>query len=585
MPFDGITLHLVTNELKNKCLGARIEKIHQPTRDSFVLHLRSREGASKLLLRASPDSAGVYLTNERAENPSTPPMLCLLLRKRLTGGIITDIRQLSLDRAIYIDIRATDEIGDKHSFTLCAEIMAKNSNIILINEEGIILDSVRRVDATQSRVRQILPGFRYAMPPEQGKANILEMTGEEILSKISENGDMPLSKAILANFEGFSPLIAREVALLTSGSDIITGEMSAGMKAKFLSVMEKIKGMLAGNEQPLPVLLFKEENRPFDFAFMDISQYGGAAKAEPMPDFTTLFDTFYSEKSRFERLRQQGDNLIKTVSNLLLRSERKLQGRLTDLEECKDKDKLKLYAELILANQYSLKKGVDAYTVSNYYDDYAPLTIPADPALSPAANGQKYYKEYQKKKNAEKLLVSLIEESRAEVTYLTGVMDCISRADGQSEIAEIKQELQQEGYLKQMTRGKNNKNPRQKPLPPLRYVSSDGFEILVGKNNIQNESITFKAARKDDSWFHVQNMPGSHVVVLGEGEILPESTCREAAALAAYHSGARNSSQVPVDYTEVRHLKKPPQGKKGMVIYHTYNTMWVKPQEVRRAES
>lgn len=573
MPLDGLTLCLLRQELSKKIIGSRIEKIHQPAKDELVLHLRTREGAYRLLISASANSPRAHLTAAAPENPATPPMLCMLLRKHLSSAIITDIRQLGLDRVLFFDIAGTNEIGDAVAFTLSVEIMAKHSNIILINSEGIIVDSVKRINFTQSSVRQILPGFKYELPPQQDKLNIANSEISDLISAIKECKGKYLSSAILDTLQGFSPLICRELAEKCAGNDISVDELLPINIERLEKELYLIKNMLEGAEAE-PTMLIRENVKPFDFTFCDITQYGFTVSAKTYPTFSELLDSFYYEKDRFERTRQRSQSLLKTITSASARASRKLQSRRAELDACADKDKLRINAELILANQYQLQKGSFFYDLENYYDNNNIIRIPADPALSPAANAQKYFKEYRKSKTAESMLGELIDQSEQELAYLESVIDAVSRADGFTELAEIRSELYEQGYLK---RAKNDKSKKLKPMPPMEYVSDDGYTILVGRNNLQNELLSFKTARKDDSWFHVQKLPGSHVVVIGNGEIIPERTCRQAAILAAYHSSARESAQVAVDYTEVRELKKPTGAKPGKVIYHTYNTMWVTP--------
>lgn len=573
MPLDGLTLCLLKQELSEKIIGSRIEKIHQPSKDELVFHLRTREGAYRLLISASANSPRAHLTSTAPENPAAPPMLCMLLRKHLSSAVITNIRQLGLDRILFFDIAGTNEIGDAVTFTLCVEIMAKHSNIILVNSDGIIVDSVKRIDFTQSSVRQILPGLIYELPPQQDKLNIAESEISDLISAIKECKGKRLSGAILDTLQGFSPLICRELAEKCAGNDIAVEELLPIHIEKLEKELEAIRKMLESGKAE-PTMLIRENVKPFDFTFTDITQYGFTVSAKTYGSFSELLDGFYYEKDRFERTKQRSQSLLKTITNASARASRKLQSRKAELEACADKDKLRINAELILANQYQLQKGSFYYDLANFYDNNNIIRIPADPALSPSANAQKYFKEYRKSKTAESMLGELIEQSEQELNYLESVIDAVNRADGYAELAEIRSELYEQGYLK---RAKNDKSKKIKPMPPMEYISDDGYTILVGRNNIQNELLTFKTARKDDSWFHVQKMPGSHVVVIGNGEIIPERTCRQAAILAAYHSSARESAQVAVDYTEVRELKKPNGAKPGKVIYHTYNTMWVTP--------
>ncbi len=573
MPLDGFTLHLLTDELKSSCVGSRIEKIHMPAKDELVFHLRSRQGQNKLFVSASSSIPRINLTSNAPENPGSPPMLCMFLRKHLTGCVITDIEQRELDRTVYISLSGANDIGDPVSFTLALEIMPKHSNLAVINSEGIILEALKKSDPSSEEARHVLPGFKYLPPPAQDKLNILEISDEEIIEKIKLQPNALLSSAALKTLQGVSPLIARETAYEVCGGDVAVGEMTPVQLDRLKTALGSMRKALGGECKPTMLI---SDGKPLDFSFKDIKQYGFAVSSKEYDTFSELIDGFYSEKSLTERTLNQSREMQKTLQSLIARSKRKLEARKEELEKCADKERLRIYAELILSNQYSLQKGSAYYDLENYYDGYKTVRIAADPALSPSANAQKYYKEYNKLKNAEKLLDGLIEESKIETEYLESALDLAKRARGYSDIAQIKAELAEEGYLK---KGKNKKDKQPKALPPVKYVSDDGYTILVGRNNAQNEELSFKTAAKDDSWFHVQSFSGSHVIVIGNGDILPESTCRQAAVIAACNSSAADSSLVPVDYTVAKELKKPKGGKKGMVIYHTYNTMWVKPDK------
>lgn len=574
MPLDGFTLNLLIRELKNEIIGCRIEKIHQPSNDEIVFHLRSRQGAKKLYISASSGTPRLNLTENAPENPAVPPMMCMFLRKHLTGCIITDLSQDGLDRTLFFELNGTNEIGDEVSFRIAYEAMAKHSNFIVINSEGIILEALKKTDFSISANRAVLPGFKYSLPPKPEKLNIFNSSNEQIRDAIKTFNNKMLSAAILSVLEGASPLISREISSLVSGNDIAVYDMTEVHFEKLENVIDELRIKLASGGTP--TMLFRDKNNPYDITFSDITQYGFSVSSKEYSSYSELIDKFYEDKNRIERTGQQSRELQKTVSNLIQRSRRKLETRKQELNECADKDKCRIYAELILANQYSLEKGSLYYDLQNFYDNYEMVRIKADPALNPSGNARKYFKEYNKLKNAEKLLGDLIEESETEIKYLESVSDAVNRASGYTDISEIKQELYEQGYLK---RSKQLKGKKPKPLPPVQYVSDDGYLILVGRNNIQNEILSLKTARKDDSWFHTQKYPGSHVVVVGNGDIIPESTCRQAAIIAAYNSAASDSSQVAVDYTEIRELKKPAGGKPGMVIYHTYNTMWVTPDK------
>ena len=572
MPLDGLTLHFLKNELSSAVLCSRVDKIYQPSSDELVFLLRTREGSMRLLVSASANCPRLHLTKYAPENPAQPPMLCMLLRKNLSGAVITDIRQQGLDRIVFIDFAGTNEIGDKTSFTLAVEIMAKHSNIILVNENGLVTDSVKRIDMTQSSVRQILPGTIYQLPPSQNKLNILQTGAEAVCQSVLSLGGKRLSGALLETVEGMSPLIAREIALSVSPDDGQVEYLTETAGQKLLSKLETLKNSLVENNAS-PFILKKDEGKLFDFSFTDITQYGFSVESVKMSGFSEMLDEFYYEKDLRERTRQRSSSLLKLLGNSVARLSRKIETQKAELKECENKDEIRKYGELLLANQYSLTKGAPFYDVLDYYTGEN-IRIKADPALSPGANAQKYFKEYRKLKTAEQLLGGLIENGEQELAYLESVIDSVERAEGFTELSEIRAELYDSGYLR---RAKQEKGKRPKPMPPLEYISDDGYRILVGRNNVQNDALTFRTARKDDSWFHASKMPGSHVVVCGEGEIIPETTVRQAAALAAWHSSGRYSSRVPVDYTEVRELKKPAGAKPGKVIYHTYNTMWAVP--------
>lgn len=571
MPLDGFTIHFLIKELSQRIVGSRVEKVHQPSKEQLVLSLRTREGAMRLLISASANCPRLHLTDYSPENPASPPMLCMLLRKHLTGAVITSVHQHGMDRIVFIDLSGTNEIGDRTAFTIAVEIMAKHSNIILINSEGVIADAVKRVDLTQSSVRQILPGCRYELPPSQNKMNLGECSVSEAVQGITEMKGKTLSQAVLSTLEGVSPLIAGEIASRVCSEDFAVSDMASAHTERLTKILGEFKEKLSGFGEP--VCLKKDGGRLFDFTYTDVTRYGFAVEGTHEESFSRLLDSFYYEKDRFERTRSRSQSLIKMLGNMTARLARKLTAQRAELAECANRDELKVMGELLLANQYSLQKGALFYDVLNYYTGEM-QRIPADPALSPGANAQKYFKEYRKAKTAEQMLSELIEKGEQELAYLETVVDAVNRADGYTELAEIRNELYDGGYLK---RAKGDKGKRPKPLPPMEYISDDGYTILVGRNNVQNDNLSFKLARKDDSWFHASKMPGSHVVVVGNGDIIPEQTARQAAALAAYHSSGRDSSSVPVDYTEIRELKKPAGAKPGKVIYHTYNTMWVTP--------
>lgn len=571
MPLDGLFLHFLKNEIAS-AIGCRVEKVHQPSKDELVLLLRSRSDAGKLLVCASANSPRVHFTNSAPENPKTPPMFCMLLRKHLTGGILSGVRQADLDRVLFLDFDCTNEIGDKAKFTLCVEIMAKHSNIILINEEDIIVDAVKRINFTKSEVRQVLPGMAYSLPPSQGKLSILDYSVGTLMGKLLELKDKRISDALLSLLQGFSPLVCREMADFVCGEDVKLKDLSNDKVEVFYEKLNSCKNALETNTFKA-LMLKNSEEKPVDFSFMDIKQYATVYTVHRFANLSELLDEFYAERDRIDRMRQRAGDVNRVIGNAIARTARKLNMQRDELAVCGDREALRINAELINANQYKLQKGAVFCDVENYYDANKILRIPLDPSLSPSANSQKYYKAYRKAKTAEQMLDKLIKKGELEFQYLETVADTLFRSSTKAELDEIRTELVDGGYIKH----KRSAQKADKPLPPFAYISADGFKILAGRNNLQNDRLSLKTAGKNDLWLHTQKIPGSHVIVVAENKEIPPSTIEQAARIAAYHSKARESTLVPVDYTPVKNLKKPSGALPGKVIYNTFHTLWVKP--------
>ncbi len=568
MALDGLTLSFIRQEIADAAVGCRVEKVHQPSREELVLILRGRNGAHKLLLNAGANSPKIHFTAFPPENPAKPPMLCMLLRKHLTSALLTGIRQEGLERALFLDFDATNEIGEPVKLTLCIEIMAQYSNIILINEEGIILDAVKRVDSETSSRRQILPGMLYKLPPKQNKPDLNAVSSAEIAENTAEISGKTASAALLASVQGLSPIVCREVISRALGEDKRAELLTDSDTKAIATELDRLT-----SDSTVPCAVIDASGKPIDFSFTEITQYGDNVKLKKFDSFSQLLDDFYFEKDRIERTKQNSSELQKLVSNLIQRTARKLDLQRAELKQCADREQLKINAELIAANIYQLKKGAPFYEVYNYYTNET-MRINVNPALNPNENSQRYYKEYRKAKTAEQMLTTLIAQGEEELIYLDTVADALSRAETTAQIGEIKTELMHTGYLKNKQKP-GTKAP--KPLSPMEYQSSDGFTILVGRNNEQNDRLSLKTASKADIWLHTQKFPGSHTVIVTNGKDVPEDTLIEAAIIAAYHSSARQSSGVPVDYTQVRNLKKPQSAKPGKVIYHVYNTLYVTP--------
>ncbi len=573
MALDGLFLTKIKDELLSKAVGLRVDKVNQPTRDEIILNLRGKGCNYKLLLCVRADSPRVHFTSHNIDNPPVPPMFCMLLRKYLTSAMIKNIRQYESDRILFIDFDATNEIGDKTELTLCIEIMGKYSNLILISGEKII-DSAKRVDYTTSSVRQILPGLVYCLPPAQDKLSIDIEDVSVCIDRILSFKDKLLSTAIMNTLQGVSPIISREIASRVTGDDTATGSLSDAQIHSLRYLLTELKNSLHTSGEGY--MLLEKNGKPKDISHMEVLQYGDILDIKKYDSCSELLDDFYYERDRIGRINHRAHELIKLLNNLLERTVRKLAIQREELKKCEDKEQLRLCGELILANLYRLEKGVSFYEVENYYDNCNIIKIPCNPALSPTENQKKYYKDYRKAQTAEKMLAELIEDGEQEIIYLESVLDELSRADTDGEISQIRLELQNGGYIKNL-KGKKHKPPKE--LPPIEFKSSDGFRILVGRNNLQNEKLSLKTAAKNDMWLHTQKTPGSHVVIFGDGREISDESIEEAAVIAAYHSKAKDSSLVPVDYTRAKALKKPGGGKTGMVIYHEYWTIIVKPDK------
>lgn len=575
MALDGIFLNCIKEEIIKTAVNSRVDKIHQPSREEIILNMRSKNGSLRLLMSARANSPRVHFTQYAPENPQTPPMFCMLLRKHLSGAVLTDVRQYELDRILFFDFDAINEIGNRVKLSLCVEIMAQHSNVILIDSQGKIIDSLKRVDFSKSSVRQVLPALEYKLPPEQNKLNLVKTDVEKTTQYILANSEKTLSSAILTSIMGVSPIVCRELAYLSCGDDLKVSQLSEYCKISLKNNLIKLSEILT-NHQTCPVILYDENNKPFDFSFFDISQYGSNISKENVDTFSDLLDIFYSKKDKIERISKRSQDLRKNLTTILERTSRKLDIQRVELEKCKNREELRVFAELITAHQYSLKKGSPYYDLPNYYDNDSILRVPADPALSPMQNSQKYYKEYKKTYTAEKMLKTLIENGQDEIVYIESVLDALTRAETEAELAEIKKELIEGGYIRLRRQDKAKKST---PLPPLCFYSSDGFKILVGRNNLQNDKLSLKLSAKNDMWLHTKDFPGAHTIIVAEQKQISEQAINEAAIIAASYSKASSSSKVPVDYTFVKNLKKPSGAKPGKVIYHIYNTTYVTPDE------
>ena len=573
MPLDGAFLYKLKNELST-LNNAHLDKIFQPSRDELVFLLRSKEGTHRLLLSAKQGASRVHLTDSKPENPQTPPMFCMLLRKYLGAARLVNIEQVGLERVITFIFSSTNEMGDIIYPRIICELIGSQPNIILTDENGTIIDAIRRSDL-ESSARIIQPGAHYIPPEATGKINILSVKTADITEKILALDEYPLWKAILETLEGFSPLTAREVAFRICGDfEKTVTLLTEGERMNITGTLNSILRDISENTHP--VVIYDEKSIPKDFSYTEICQYKPELSCSVHSSFSQALDAFYTKKENERRIRNQAQDLFKILSVLITRTERKTALRKKDLEKCTDREKFRIYGELIKANLYKISSGQKNVTVENYYDENcAPITIPLNPALSPALNADHYFKEYKKSYTAEKVLTNLIEQDKEDLKYFDSVLDSLSRAESISDLNEIRDELS-ELYIV----SSNNKSTKNNKLKDnfREYFTENGFRILVGKNNRQNDRLTLNTANKNDIWFHTKNIPGSHTVLITDGKEPKEEDIVFAAGIAAFHSKAQNSSQVPVDYTLIKYVKKPGGAKPGMVIYTHERTLFVTPK-------
>ncbi len=578
MAFDGAFLSRIKNELTDIALGAKIDKIAQPSREEIILHLRWRGGGGKLLLSAGAGSPRIHFTNSSPDNPKAAPMFCMLLRKHLVGARLANVRQIGLDRILHLDFDTVNELGDAAIITIVIEIMGRHSNIIIVGADGRIIDAIKRIDFETSSVRQVLPSIRYELPPSQDKLNLLESTAEEVIDRLRKGRDIELSKALMECLQGMSQVICREVSSYTTrGIETIISDLTENHFERLQYSLNSLIDTLKSGKCT-PTLIAELDGKPRDFAFIPITQYGTAMLTREYPSCGEMLDAFYTDRDRIERIKQRSGDLLKLLVNTSDRIGRKLAAQREELKECAEREQLRIKGDLINANLYTLKKGDKMANLANFYDpDCTEIEVELDPQLSPPQNAQRYYALYRKADTAEKKLHSLILQGEQELLYIDSVFDSLTRASGISELESIRDELVQGKYIRKISKG--GKPIKAEKLPPLRYRSSDGFLILVGRNNVQNDRLTLKDSKSTDTWLHTQKIHGAHVVIVSQDTPVPPSTLEQACIIAAFQSQARESSKVPVDFTQVKHVKKPMGSKPGMVIYDHYQTVIVNPDE------
>ena len=568
MAFDAYFLTAVLDEIREKAIGARVEKIHQPSRDTVILLLRCEQGREKLLFAPNPAAPRLHLTTANPENPPEPPMFCMLLRKHLQGARLASVSQPPMERAATFRFDCTDEMGYPVQKSLVAELMGRTCNLYLLGPDGRIIDCLRRIGLDETTKRPALPGLCYQEPEQVQKQNPLDWTIENYVNLLKAPGSDVLADRLMDTLGGLSPLVCREAALFAAG------DVDARVETlEFGTAAEKLCAFFTEHlHHPKPWYYAQADGMPKQFAFCPIWEYGACQKAE---SFTALLDGYYIVRDRRDAMRQKSQSLRKTVSNLCQRIARKLAIQEKELEATYDRERLRQLGDIVTANIHRIVKGSTTLEAEDFYDEeMKTITIPISPILSPQQNAAKFYKDYTRMKNAEKELTKQIELGQQELKYLQSVLDELNRAQTEPELEEIRQELAAGGYVRLDAARKRMK---QQKLSPMRFESTDGYPIYVGRNNRQNDELTFKLARKDDIWLHAQKVHGSHVIISCGGTKPPDDTVTQAAQLAAYYSESTGGQNIPVDMTPVKQVRKLSGAKPGMVIYHTYNTVIVNP--------
>lgn len=579
MAFDGFVTHSIVRELNERLKAGKIDKIYQPEKDEIIISVRTPGGMQRLLISAASSNPRMHITEESRENPITAPLFCMILRKHLTGGKVISFTQQGFDRVVRIDIECYTELGDLTVKSLVVEIMGRHSNIILLQDKNKIVDSVKHIDFTISAVRQILPGLIYELPPAQYKTNPQEADAAWLEKTIlSFPGDTLLDKLLLSEFTGMSPLLSREIVYrFCESAKVPVSQINVSDFSRH--TIKFIKNVSDGSSDSC-IVLDKASKKPVAFSCVRLTQYEGTGEIISADSISRAVEAFFSSRDMHDRLTQKASGTVKLINNNIERCEKKIAIHTEILENSKKREQYKIYGDLITANLYRMDSGISAVTVQNYYSENAEdVEIPLKPELTPSKNAQRYYKLYAKAKAAEQHSTGQLADAVSERDYLESVLDAVQRAETYADISEIREELTEQGYISASRDKKKKKN--NKKTAPMKFLSSDGYTILVGRNNIQNDELTLRTAYSTDIWLHTKKIPGSHTIIRagGNAEAVPERTITEAAAIAAYFSKAQKSASVPVDYTQVKNIRKPNGSKPGFVIYETNYTAYVTPDE------
>ncbi|MDR1066243.1 MAG: NFACT family protein [Clostridiales bacterium] len=575
MAFDGTTLSCVVNELREKALGGKIEKIYQPEKDEITIIIKKRGEARKLVLTASASHPRAHFTSEAKINPTDAPLFCMVMRKRFSGGLITDIVQPNFERILIIGAESFNEMGDLTRKNIIIEIMGKHSNIILTDENDVIIDAIKRVSHETSSVREVLPGKRYVAPPDQGKCDPTRADAEGFVKK-ALRADMPAARFIYKTYSGISPVLADEICFRAGvgSTDAMSGENAETLAGAFEALFKGIE-----SKKYDCGVFFDASGLPVEFSCVSMTVLSSLRK-QSFESASETLDSFFAEKDGVSRMKQKTTDIRRVIQLNAERCAKKRDLYERTLKSVADREASRLKGELLTANIYAVKKGMTAFTAVNFYDESAPeVVISLDPTLNPQENAQRYFKKCAKDKRAYAAAIERSAENEEEARYIESLAamlrTCVEGRD-EAAVDDLKEEMADAGYIK---KPKNRKNIKPRKSEPMRFTSPDGFDIYVGKNNRQNDELTMRFAAKNDLWFHTKDIPGSHVIVRSGGADVPEATLLRAAELAAWFSKGRAGSGVPVDYTARMNVKKPNGAKPGMVIYDNYRTIYITPDE------
>lgn len=574
MALDAVAVSALVDELQ--CLvGGRVDKVHQPERDEIAVYVRTYDSSYRLVLSASSANPRAHLTEHTKKNPATAPLFCMLLRKHIGSGKITAVEQVGFERIIKISVESYNELGDLTVKYLITEIMGRYSNVILVSEDGTVIDSVKHVDGTVSSVREILPGGVYAPPPPQNKVPLTEFGADDT---IQFDRPVKADKAILSSVAGISPLTAREIVYSVFGTtDVNAADVNTNKAAELKLAVMKLGERVRNKDFSPCIITDNATGKLMEFSAVDIRQYERLASVQSAGSMNEVVDDFYYRRDMHDRMRQKSAGIVKLLNNNIERVSKKLSILERTVKDAENREEYKIKGDLLTANIYRMQEGMKEIEADNFYEPgSAPMKIALDPSLSPSMNAQRYYKKYNKAKTALVEAAKQIEAARADLDYLESTLYVAENAETIEDIDAVKDEMVSLGYISR--RSKQTRRKAKEKSKPMHFVSSDGFDIYVGRNNTQNDYLTLKFANTSDLWFHTKDIHGSHAVIkLGLDKDVPKNTILEAARLAAYYSQARESAQVPVDYTVIKNVKKPNGAKPGMVIYEGYNTVYVKP--------